>query len=236
MTNLVAGKAVLITGAFGALGAATALAAAQAGARVALVDQASKAPAGLLESCGPDSTAIGGVNLTVPAAAAAAVEAAQKHIRGLDVLINIAGAFRWQTVADGDPATWDLLFAINLKTAINTSRAALPLLRKSPAGRIINIGANAALKAGAGMGAYAASKAGVHRLTESLAEELKTDGITVNAVLPSVIDTPANRAAMPKADFSTWVTPAALAGIILFLASEAAQPITGALLPVVGKT
>jgi len=234
--NRVAGKSILITGAFGALGAATAVAAGKAGARVALVDRAPEAPAGLLESCGPESTALGGIDLTLPADAAAAVEAAQRHLGSLDVLINIAGAFRWQTVADGDPATWDLMFAINLKTALNTSRAALPFLRKSAAGRIINIGANAAIKAAAGMGAYTASKAGVHRLTESLAEELKSEGITVNAVLPSVIDTPANRADMPKADFSTWVTPAALAAVILFLASDEAQPITGALVPVVGRT
>jgi NAD(P)-dependent dehydrogenase (short-subunit alcohol dehydrogenase family) len=114
------------------------------------------------------------------------------------------------------------------------SRAAIPFLKQSGQGRIINIGANGALKAGAGMGAYAASKSGVHRLTESLAEELKAAGITVNAVLPSIIDTPANRAEMPQADFAKWVTPRALAEVILFLASDAGAPITGALLPVTG--
>ena len=92
------------------------------------------------------------------------------------------------------------MFAVNVKTALFTSRAAIPFLKASGQGRIINIGANGALKAGAGMGAYAASKSGVHRLTESLAEELKADGITVNAVLPSTIDTPANRAKQP----ATW--------------------------------
>ena len=101
--------------------------------------------------------------------------------------------------------------------------------------RIINVGANAAAKSGAGMGPYAASKSGVHRLTESLAEELKDTGITVNAVLPSIIDTPANRADMPQADFSKWVTPQALADVILFLASDVSQAITGALLPVTGR-
>jgi NAD(P)-dependent dehydrogenase (short-subunit alcohol dehydrogenase family) len=150
-------------------------------------------------------------------------------------VINIAGAFKFQKIADGDPALWDKLFAINLKTALLTSRAAIPFLRQSKQGRIINIGANSALKAGAGMGPYTASKASVHRLTESLAQELKSDGITVNAVLPATIDTPANRADMPKADFSTWVTPEAMAEVILFLASDAAQPITGVLLPVTGK-
>jgi NAD(P)-dependent dehydrogenase (short-subunit alcohol dehydrogenase family) len=226
---------ILITGAFGALGSATARAARERGARVALIDRAPRPPAGLAEHVGQDMVVLPGVDLVVNEQAERAVEAAHKGLGRLDVVLNIAGAFRWQTVADGDPAAWDQLFAINLKTALNGSRAALPYLRKSEHGRIVNIGANAATKAGAGMGAYAASKAGVHRLTESLAEELKSAGITVNAVLPSIIDTPANRAEMPTADFSTWVTPQALADVILFLASPQAQPITGALLPVTGR-
>jgi NAD(P)-dependent dehydrogenase (short-subunit alcohol dehydrogenase family) len=235
MTSGIQGIKIVVSGAFGALGAATALAASKAGASVALLDRAPQPPAGLLLACGSDAVVLPGVDLVKTDEATAAIDAARQSLGGLDVLINIAGAFRWQTVLDGDPATWDLLFGINLKTAVNSSRAAIPHLRKSKQGRIVNIGANAALKAGAGMGAYAASKAGVHRLTESLAEELKNEGITVNAVLPSIIDTPANRADMPKADFSTWVTPQALAAVILFLASAEAQPVTGALLPVTGR-
>jgi 3-oxoacyl-[acyl-carrier protein] reductase len=169
------------------------------------------------------------------AAARTAIDTAQARLQGLDVLINAAGAFRWQTVVDADPAVWDSMFTINLKTAVNSCRAAIPHLRASRAGRIVNVGAYGALKAGAGMGAYAASKAGVHRLTESLAAELKDQRITVNAVLPSIIDTPPNRKDMPKADFSTWVTTESLANILLFLASEQAQDITGALLPVTGR-
>jgi NAD(P)-dependent dehydrogenase (short-subunit alcohol dehydrogenase family) len=235
MTSTVKGKAVAITGAFGALGAATALLAAEQGARLALIDRAPHAPAGLFDAHGGEIHLVTGVNLTDETQATAAVRAAHEQLQGLDVLINVAGAFRWQTVADGDPAIWDQLFAVNLKSALFTSRAAIPFLRQSRQGRIINIGANAALKAGAGMGAYTASKSGLHRLTESLAEELKAVGITVNAVLPSIIDTPANRADMPKADFTTWVTPRALAEVILFLASDAGAPVTGALLPVTGR-
>ncbi len=235
MTSTVKGKAIAITGAFGALGAATALVAAEQGARLALIDRAAHAPAGLFDAHGDTIRLVTGVNLTDETQATAAVRAAHEQLQGLDVLINVAGAFRWQTVADGDPAVWDQMFAVNLKTALFTSRAAIPLLRQSRQGRIINIGANAALKAGAGMGAYTASKSALHRLTESLAEELKSAGITVNAVLPSTIDTPANRADMPKADFTTWVTPRALPEVILFLASDAGAPITGALLPVTGK-
>ena len=235
MTSTVKGKAVAITGAFGALGAATALLAAEQGARLALIDRAPHAPAGLFDAHSGEIHLVTGVNLTDETQATAAVRAAHEQLQGLDVLINVAGAFRWQTVADGDPAIWDQLFAVNLKSALFTSRAAIPFLRQSRQGRIINIGANAALKAGAGMGAYTASKSGLHRLTESLAEELKSVGITVNAVLPSIIDTPANRVDMPKADFTTWVTPRALAEVILFLASDAGAPVTGALLPVTGR-
>ena len=124
---------------------------------------------------------------------------------------------------------------MNVTTALNASRAAMPYLRLSKAGRIVNVGANGAIKAAAGMGAYAAAKSGVHRLTESLAEELKGDGVTVNAVLPSILDTPANRLDMPDADFSAWVSPRDLAAVILFLVSPEAQAVTGALIPVTGR-
>ncbi|MGB3506827.1 MAG: SDR family oxidoreductase, partial [Xanthobacteraceae bacterium] len=166
--------------------------------------------------------------------AAAAVDAVARHFGQLDGLINVAGAFAYETVADGDPATWSRLHAINLLTALNASRAAIPHLVKSSAGRIVNVGAMGALRAGAGMGPYAASKAGVHRLTEALAAELKGK-VTVNAVLPSTIDTPANRRDMPDSDFSAWVRLDELAAVILFLASDAASAVTGALLPVAGR-
>jgi NAD(P)-dependent dehydrogenase (short-subunit alcohol dehydrogenase family) len=153
----------------------------------------------------------------------------------IDALINIAGGFRWQTIHDGDPQTWDELHRLNVISTLNASIACLPYLRRAKAGRIVNIGATAALKAATGMGAYAAAKSAVHRLTESLAEELKAEGITVNAVLPSIIDTPANRKDMPDADRSKWVAPAELAAVILFLASDAASALTGALIPVTGR-
>jgi NAD(P)-dependent dehydrogenase (short-subunit alcohol dehydrogenase family) len=229
-------QAIVITGAFGALGAATARAALKLGARVALIGRAAQAPAGLAAEFGSGAIVLPGVELADESQATGAIDAAQARLKGLDVLINAAGTFRWQTVADGGASTWDLLFKSNLQSAVNACHAAIPHLRRSRAGRIVNIGAYAALKAGAGMGAYAASKAGVHRLTESLAAELKDTLITANAVLPAVIDTPANRADMPKADFSTWVTTEALANIILFLTSQEAQPITGVLLPVTGRT
>ena len=223
------GKVIVITGALGALGKVVAEEALACGASVAAIDHAPS-------SLSPTSNRIelGGVDLTNAAQAKKAVDAAAAHFGRLDALINIAGGFAFETVADGDPATWQRMYALNVTTALNASRAAIPHLFASSAARIINIGALGALQAGAGMGAYAASKSGVHRLTEALAAEHKGK-ITVNAVLPSIIDTAANRASMPKADFSKWVTPKELADVILFLTSDAASAVTGALLPVSGR-
>jgi NAD(P)-dependent dehydrogenase (short-subunit alcohol dehydrogenase family) len=121
-------------------------------------------------------------------------------------------------------------------TAATITQAALGAIKASGAGRIVNIGAGAAIKADGGMGAYASSKAGVHRLTEALAAELAGSTVTVNAVLPSIIDTPTNRADMPDADYGAWVQPQAIADVIAFLASPQARAITGALIPVTRGT
>ena len=223
------GKVLIVTGALGALGKVVAETALARGARVAGIDYA---PSQM--SATPERIEIGGVDLSDPAQAKTAVEAAAKHFGRLDALINIAGGFAIETVGDGDIKTWQRMHALNVLTALNTSHAALPHLAASGAGRIVNIGAMGALQAGSGMGPYAASKAGVHRLTEALANEWKGK-VTVNAVLPSIIDTKANRADMPKADFSKWVTPQELAEVILFLASDAASGVTGALIPVSGR-
>ncbi|MBR0728212.1 SDR family oxidoreductase [Bradyrhizobium japonicum] len=223
------GKVLIVTGALGALGKVVTETALARGARVAGIDHA---PSQV--SATPERIEIGGVDLSDPAQAKTAVEAAAKHFGRLDAVINIAGGFAFESVGDGDIKTWQRLYALNVLTALNTSRAALPHLAASGTGRIVNIGATGALQAGSGMGPYAASKAGVHRLTEALANEWKGK-VTVNAVLPSIIDTKANRADMPKADFSKWVTPQELAEVILFLASDAASGVTGALIPVGGR-
>src|SRR5260370_9505559 len=223
------GKVVVISGALGALGKVVTEEAVARGGGVAAVDHApSQIPPA------PDRIEFGGVDLSDAAQAKKAIDAAAAHFGRLDALINIAGAFAFETVADGDPKTWQRMYAINLLTALNASRSALPHLAASASARIVNVGAMAALQAGAGMGPYAASKAGVHRLTEALAAEWKGK-ITINAVLPSIVDTAANRASMPKADFSKWVTPHELAEVILFLVSDAASAVTGALIPVSGR-
>jgi NAD(P)-dependent dehydrogenase (short-subunit alcohol dehydrogenase family) len=221
-----------ITGASGVLGCAVAKAVIAQGCRVALIDHVHDTPHGLTD--GDDVLILGGVDLTDAESAKAAIEAAVARFGGLDVVLNIAGGFSWETVEAGGADTWAKLFKLNVQTAANVCRAAIPHLKRSKAGRIVNVGANGAVKAGLGMGAYAASKAGVHRLTEALAEELK-GRVTVNAVLPSIIDTPTNRADLPKADFATWVTPEELTAVMLFLASEKSGAVTGALVPVTGR-
>ncbi|QUS39764.1 SDR family NAD(P)-dependent oxidoreductase [Tardiphaga alba] len=222
-------KIVVITGAAGALGRVVADRALEDGATVAVIDHGHND----IPST-PQRLQIGGVDLADAARAAKAIGEVIAQFGRIDVLINIAGAFRFEAIADGDNASWETMHRLNLLTALNTSRAAIPHLVTSSAGRIVNIGAIGALEAGSGMGPYAASKAGVHRLTESLAAELKGK-VTVNAVLPSTIDTSANRRDMPDADFAKWVTPDELASVILFLASDAASAVTGALVPVRGR-
>jgi NAD(P)-dependent dehydrogenase (short-subunit alcohol dehydrogenase family) len=228
------GKAIVVTGGFGALGRAVAEAAAGRGGKVAALDVAPQPPAGLAERLGPNALLLGGADLSTAEGAGKAIETVKAQFGRIDALVNIAGGFKWQPIESGDAATWEFLFALNLKTALNASKAALPHLIESGAGRIVNVGALSALKAAAGMGPYTASKAAVHKLTESLADEFKTRGVTVNAVLPSIIDTPANRADMPKANFDHWVKAADLAAVILFLASDEARAVTGALIPVSG--
>jgi 3-oxoacyl-[acyl-carrier protein] reductase len=223
------GKVIVVTGALGALGKVVAEVALARGARVAGLDYGTSQIA-----VTPDRIEFGGVDLSDPAQAKKAIDAVASHFGRLDALVNIAGGFAYETVAEGDPKTWQRMYALNVLTALNTSRSAIPHLAVSASARIVNVGAMGALQAGSGMGAYAASKAGVHRLTEALAAEWKGK-ITVNAVLPSTIDTPANRASMPKADFGKWVTPQELADVILFLVSDAASAVTGALLPVSGR-
>jgi NAD(P)-dependent dehydrogenase (short-subunit alcohol dehydrogenase family) len=221
-------RVIVVTGGHGVLGRAVVEAALADGLKVAVIDHVTgqDVPDGVLD--------VGGVDLTDPAAADRAIAAVVERAGRLDALLNIAGGFVWQTTDDADPA-WARMFALNLTTALNASRAALPHLKQSDEGRIVNVGANAALKCAAGMGAYAASKSAVHRLTESLAEELKTTSVTVNAILPSILDTEQNRADMPDADPAKWVQPSDLARVMLFLASPESRAITGALIPVVGR-
>jgi NAD(P)-dependent dehydrogenase (short-subunit alcohol dehydrogenase family) len=225
------GKRIAVTGAAGALGSVVVRAAAAAGASVAAIVRrsASKAPAQ------PGGIVVfGDTDISDASAAEATLLAIAQTLGGLDALVNVAGGFRWGKVASSGVDLWEQMHKTNLLTAVNATRAALPLMSSN--GRIIYIGAAGSVKAGAGMGPYAASKAGIAKLTEALAEEMKDRGITVNAILPSIIDTPANRADMPKSDFAQWVQPQQIADLIVFLLSDRASAITGALIPITGRT
>ena len=225
---------VVVTGAFGVLGRALCTRLELAGYGVLMVDSQASVPAdwpAALET----QRCVYGVDLRDAQATAAAFNEALGDLGGAYALVNIAGGFAYETIQAGSIATWDAMYETNLKTAVNATQAVLPFLLERKRGRIINVGAGAALKAGIGMGAYAAAKAGVQKLTESLAEELKTKNIQVNAVLPSILDTPRNRADMPEADFSTWVTSDSLSKVIAFLLSAASADITGVSLPVTGR-
>ena len=165
----------------------------------------------------------------------AAADAALARFGRIDVLCNIAGGFRMgEAVHETGDATWDWLLDLNARTLLHTARAVVPAMLQAGSGKIVNVGAFSANKGLAQMGAYTASKSVVLRLTEAMAAELREQGINVNCVLPTVIDTPDNRAAMPDADPSRWVAPADLAAVISFLASDAARAVHGAALPVTG--
>jgi len=225
------GKVLVVTGADGALGQAVAATLSGYGAKLALLSHAAvgkvKPPAGAWQ--------YGGIDLTLETAARSAMERIAQDAGRIDGLVNVAGGFRFEKITGGTIDSWDVMYKLNLRTAAVSCQAALPYLLRSTAGRIVNVGAMGAQKASAGMGPYAASKAGVAQLTEALADELKDRGITVNAILPSTLDTPKNRLDMPTADFKRWVTLAEAAEVIAFLLSEKASAVTGALIPVAGR-
>jgi len=175
------------------------------------------------------------VDLTDAKATQAMLDQVVAAHAGIDVLINIAGGFTWETLENGSLDSWARMQAMNVMTAATITKLALPELKKSAQGRIINMGAGGAVKADMGMGAYAASKAGVHKLTEALAVELMGTSVTVNAVLPSIIDTPTNRKDMPTAKHDTWVKPSAIAELIVAQCALSETVNSGALVPVYGK-
>ncbi|MBB3860009.1 NAD(P)-dependent dehydrogenase (short-subunit alcohol dehydrogenase family) [Novosphingobium hassiacum] len=220
-------RSIIVTGGFGILGRAVAQAFREQRDRVARIDFAPDAV-----DDNPGGLDIGGIDLTDAAAAADVVARVTDTFGGIDVLVNVAGGFVWEPLVDGGPQTWARMYAMNAVTCVTMTKAALPVLSATAGAAIVNIGAGSALVAGAGMGGYAASKAAVHALTQSLAAELADVDCTVNAVLPSIIDTPTNRADMPDADVAQWVQPASLAKVIVFLASAGARNISGALIPV----
>jgi NAD(P)-dependent dehydrogenase (short-subunit alcohol dehydrogenase family) len=221
---------ILVTGAAGVLGQAVIATLTARGDAVAAVDLAPMIPAA------GQRLSVGGIDLADATAGAALIAqlTGTSGAGSLTGLVNVAGGFLWETVSEGGWAAWERMYRINVQTAFEATRLTLPTLRAAR-GAIVNVSAAATARAGSGMGAYTAAKSAVSRLTEALAAEELTNGVRVNAVMPSVIDTPANRRDMPDADPSRWVTPSEIAEVVAFLLSPAASGVTGALVPVVGR-
>ena len=221
-------KTVLVTGACGIVGTALWQTLTQAGYNVIGVDMANELP---FENAKVDFR--GGIDLSNEAAVIGLAETLKQEGYALNGLVNIAGGFVWEEALSGDSSTWTRMFQINLMTALNTCKAMAPLLTNP--GAIINIGAAAADKASAGMGAYTASKSAVIKLSEALNEELRAHGVRVNVISPTIVDTPTNRNDMPDAAFDDWVSPAQIADLTAFLLSDAALAINGENIRIRGK-
>ena len=222
-------RTVVLTGASGNLGRAVASAFAGTGASLALLDVK---PGSIQDSA---MQIFVQTDLFDAQSVQAAADRILQRFGRIDVLCNLAGGFRMGSpVHETSAQDWDFLFNLNARTVLHTAKAMVPAMLERGGGKIVNVAAYAAQRGAARMGAYAASKSAVIRLTETMAAELREHNINVNCVLPTIIDTPQNRADMPDADPRRWVAPADLAQVIVFLASEAARAIHGAAVPVRG--
>jgi NAD(P)-dependent dehydrogenase (short-subunit alcohol dehydrogenase family) len=231
-------QTVVITGAAGNLGQDIVHAFHQAGGRLALLNLSKGKLARIFPEIAqsPDHLLIEGLDVTDAQGVQTTIHQIVDHFGKIDILVNTVGGYQaGKPLHETDYETWDFMLNLNARSVFTMCHEVLPYMIERERGKIINVAAAPALKGSANSSAYSVAKTAVARLTESMAAEYKNLNINVNAILPSAIDTPQNRAAMPKADFSKWVTPEAIARVILFLASEAADPINGALLPVFGR-
>jgi len=233
------GAVVMVAGAAGHLGQAVARAFDAAGARLVLLDRAPDRLARVVPDLAgsPPHVLLGSVDATDAASVAQAVEAAIERMGRIDALANTVGGYRaGSPVHETPPETWDFMMGLNARSAFILSRAVVPRMLEQGSGKIVHVAARQALAGGRNAAAYSASKAAVVRLVESMAAELRHQGLNINCVLPGTIDTPDNRKAMPEADFDRWVAPEAIADVILFLASDGARAVNGAAVPVYGRS
>lgn len=230
------GQVVMISGADGNLGAAVVRRFADTGASLVLISRRYEKLEATFPDLEPDErTLFVTADVTDASAIQGMAHEAIASYGRIDILLNIAGGFRMGApVHELDHKTWDLMLDLNTRSIVYMARAVVPHMIEAGRGKIVNVAARAGLEGKARMGAYVVSKSGVIRLTETMSAELKQHGINVNCILPGTIDTPANREAMPKADTSKWVSPEAIADVLLFLASDAARAIHGAAIPVYG--
>ena len=232
-------RVVVITGAAGNLGLAVAKEFSTAGAKIAFVDRTPGRLTEILSDiAGADNHFVApATDVTAPDSVATTVTEIVNRFGKIDVLVNTAGGYRAGTPLHETPiGDWDFMLNLNARSVFLTCQAVIPHMLSRGYGKIINVASRAALNGEAYHAAYSVSKTAVVRLTESMAGELKQAGINVNCIMPGMIDTPQNRAAMPDSDFSKWVSTEAIADVILFLASEAARSINGAAVPVYGRS
>jgi NAD(P)-dependent dehydrogenase (short-subunit alcohol dehydrogenase family) len=235
---MLSGKVVIVTGATGNVGAALLSVLAADGARLVAVDRdAKRLQQHLAELSGNGvHRAVQVGDLAAPGAFDTVVAQAIDAFGKIDGLATTVGAFEMAPVESSTADLWDRMLRLNLFTALNALRAVIPPMRAARAGSVVAIGAGAALKAPARLAAYAASKSALLKLVESTADELKGEGVRVNAVLPGTIDTPPNRKAMPETDHARWVTPTEVANLIAFLLSDLASGVTGAFVSAPGRS
>ena len=230
-------KVAIISGATGGLGSVVSRVFYEAGATLVLVGSRREGVASLADELGNERILPVGANLVNPAGAEEVVAATLSHFGRVDILLNLTGGFAGgKPVNESSDDELNKMLDINLHTTYNLSRVAVKPMIAQKWGRIINVASRDALHGRANYSAYAMSKAAVLRLTESLAAEVQDDGITVNAIIPGTIDTETNRHSFPKADFSKWVKPAAIAETMLFLVSAGAEAINGATIPLYGRS
>lgn len=228
---------VIVTGAAGNVGRALLATLAGRGDRIVAIDRQSADLASALAPFGGVDRhhLLSDLDLFDPAACESAIQATLARYGRIDGVAHTVGGFAMAQAAEGGPDLWEQMYRLNVLTTLNMFRASLAPMRAAGRGSLVAIGAGAGIKAASGMGAYAAAKSAVHRLVESFADELKSQGVRVNAILPSIIDTPQNRQAMPDADHKSWVSPREIAESIAFLLAETASGITGAFIPVTGR-
>ena len=227
------GKVVVITGAAGALGSVVSAMFFEKGAAMAVADK--QADSLLSRWQGVEAVMCLETDLTVALSVEESVSRITERFGRIDALVNIAGGFAMgPPIHEASEETWDYMLDLNAKSVFLMSRAVIPVMRIQKRGSVVNVSAKTALKGGAGIAPYVIAKSAVIKLTECLAEENRQEGINVNCVLPSIIDTPSNRKDMPDADFSRWVSPEAIADVILFLVSEESRAVHGASIPVYG--
>jgi len=232
-------RVVFIAGAGGNLGSSVASKFLSCGANLVLVDYSQEDVQKIFpELVTSDQHLIfQGVDVNQRAGLDAIVEKTMDRFGKVDVLVNTIGGYRGGTpIYETTEETWDLLFNINARPVFNLARTITPIMKAAKSGKIIHVSARVGREGSPNHSAYSGAKSAVIRITESIAQELKNDNINVNCILPGTIDTPQNRASRPDADFSRWVSPDAIADVILFLASESARAITGASIPVYGKS